>query len=80
MTCDGTARSGIASLFVDGTEQSRGSRVLITASSVFGSTGSDTVYMAASSTADIRAFGTVALALGVGATHLTFFSGRLISL
>lgn len=80
MTCDGTSRSGISSLFIDGVERSRGGRMQIPASGIYGSTGSDVVYMAADSVADIRAFGSVALALGVGSTHLTYFSGVLISL
>ncbi len=80
ITCDGTARYVINSLYIDGAEYSRGSEDKAVASTVYASVGSDIVYLAASSTADIRAYGEVTLPLYVGAnTYYNYFSGFLVT-
>lgn len=77
-TCDATARSFIASLFVAGSEYSRGVRHKMTAGSIHGSSGSDIIHLTSGQAVDVRAFADVPLALGVGAVQLTYFSGMYL--
>lgn len=77
---DATARYVIASLFYDGAEYSRGSEQIAPANGLFVSVGSDTIYMVAGKTADIRVYAAVTLPLNVGSgTGYNYFSGHLVS-
>jgi hypothetical protein len=77
-TADGSARYVISSLFYDGSEKARGGEMEVGASKVYVSTGSALIYMAATKTADIRAYGGTALALVVSAYN-NYFTGYLVS-
>lgn len=77
---DGNAKDCLSALYIDDTLASRGGRNILSTVNPFGSTGSDTVYMAANSTADIRAYAAATTALAVGNTGYNYFSGRLVSL
>lgn len=68
----------IASLFKNGTEYTRGSR-LIGTGVVLGSTGSDLVPCTAADTLDIRVYSDTARPLDVGNTTNNYFSGCYVS-
>lgn len=79
VTCDATPRLVISALFYDGAEYSRGAAMTVPASTSFLGGGTDTIYMVAGKTADIRVYGAVTLALGVASPVVNYFSGRYIS-
>lgn len=71
------AELSIISLFVNGTEVSRGTGV--TANGSNGSHVSDTLQLAANDKVTARVFNTATRALGVGNSSLVYFSGFLVS-
>lgn len=79
MTCDGTSRTIVSALYINGAAYSRGVRDNAVAGAVFTSTGSDLAYMTSGQTAEIYVYATAVLAYGVGSAAYTYFSGYYVS-